>query len=137
MGRSLPSGSGDEKVQPALWFEMLHVVVVPGQIDVGAVAQQRQQPIDLRVVVLVGSFRVDGMVSVDDLPAGRARVERLFQPEQLLLGDDICVECEELRVSGGERWCAAGMRQLGLRCENMISAAGLFGWPQSWLPSVA
>jgi hypothetical protein len=49
----LTAGTRDEEVEPSFGPEMLHVVIVPGKIDVGAIAEDGKQLRDLGVVVLV------------------------------------------------------------------------------------
>lgn len=45
-------------MQPSLGPEVLHVVVVAGEVDVGPIPQQREELVDLQVVVLVAPMGV-------------------------------------------------------------------------------
>src|SRR5215203_5339859 len=98
-------------------LQVLHVVIMAGNIDVGLALQNGQDLVDYRPVILMPSRGIGRVMTVNHLPNGFARFELGFEPLPLelhrvllLVGrrillpfphDPVSIENEELYRSGG------------------------------------
>jgi hypothetical protein len=70
---------------------MLEVVLMTADVQVGATAQDRQEAFFQRMIVTIRAVGVDGMVTVDNLPARLAPAELRVEPIELGARDQVGV----------------------------------------------